>query len=1291
MRFLATKKFVIKTITYSFVLAIILLYPILSQAQGPVLNISYTNSPGVLDFGIVKVGVTKKEELRFVNPGSGVLSVNMVLPDSQLNFSPLSFSLAQFSLKLYDLEYTPSVEGPFEQIIEINTNDSSNPQILLIVKGTGVRPTVNVKKDILNYGISIRGLNIDSIRIPISNNSVVPLSIKSFELNNPLNKNIFVVSASSQEIAPSDSSSIFLKFIPSADKIYEDTLSIYSDAKNIDPILISIKAEAQSPNIVTNTNLLDFGNLDALSTSTLNYTIRNESDVLLVIDSVKTSQSGIFVPISNRYEIQGRDSLVLSLDFKPITTILYSDTLLIYNSDPKLPIKEITLSGTGIAPNIQISNPLSFDSVRAGITTTLSHTILNSGSKTLTISSVENYTDKFSSSLVPSNILGGDSLVFNINFTPDTLKSYSDSLLIVSNDPDTPNFILNVSGTGKAPEISASTDSLLFDITNIGSSSVLPITVYNNGTDILQVTSYTVGTSSYSVPVSPLNISIGDSQTVNVTFTPNKNIKNIDTLLVTTNSLSSPKLKIPLQGNNLGPVITSIPDTTYSEGESFNYNIVANDSDSNTLNFELITGPTGMSISGANKLLSWTIGISDSGVHLVSYRIYDEMFAADTQSFSVTVDSIVNSPFFLSTPDTTLHVDSLFNYTMKVASEGGQATYSMLVYPTTPDLMSLSDSTVSWTPTIAGFYDVIVRATDTTGANTLQQMKLNVLPDRAPTFNTFSKLTVFEDSMYTETISASDPEGGTIKYKIVNNSLSITIDSLTGEIKWLANNDDVGNHSIEFSATDSKNNKVTKQYSFKVVNTNDPPTITGINDLTVLEDAPTNLSFTHNDVDANDVLTFSDNTALFDVDSSGSISFTPLNADVGIHNISIYVKDSTVTDSLTFVLTIENTNDAPVLSPKSDITIVSGKPATIPLTGNDVDGDSLTYKIMIGPANAVINKSGVITWTPLDSDFGENNFKVRVTDPSAEFDEIEFKVNVSRENKAPIFYDVPAILIFEDIVRSYRLDQLAYDIDNNTNDLSWTIVVGDTVAVILNDSLLTFTPPANFSGVDTLIVYVTDPGGLSDTLSTELIVREINDPPIVTNITPSADTTITQNDTTLFEFSANDIETDSENLITIWFLEGDSVADSKTYQFIATPSMPNPVHMRLDVSDSIDVVSVSWTITIIEDIITDIDEIDNLPIPDDFVLVPAYPNPFNSSIKIPFGLPAASSVSLQIYNIKGQLVRNLFSGRLTAGYHTKIWNGKNELGTDIASGVYIVVFKQYNKGKMLAASIVLIK
>ena len=70
-----------------------------------------------------------------------------------------------------------------------------------------------------------------------------------------------------------------------------------------------------------------------------------------------------------------------------------------------------------------------------------------------------------------------------------------------------------------------------------------------------------------------------------------------------------------------------------------------------------------------------------------------------------------------------------------------------------------------------------------------------------------------------------------------------------------------------------------------------------------------------------------------------------------------------------------------------------------------------------------------------------------------------------------------------------------------------------------------------------------------------------------------------------------------------------------------------------------------------------------------------YPNPFNPETVIKFSLPQDSKVTLMVYNILGQVVNTLVDEMLPAGNHSISWDGKNEGGSDVASGVYFYRIK----------------
>ncbi len=76
-------------------------------------------------------------------------------------------------------------------------------------------------------------------------------------------------------------------------------------------------------------------------------------------------------------------------------------------------------------------------------------------------------------------------------------------------------------------------------------------------------------------------------------------------------------------------------------------------------------------------------------------------------------------------------------------------------------------------------------------------------------------------------------------------------------------------------------------------------------------------------------------------------------------------------------------------------------------------------------------------------------------------------------------------------------------------------------------------------------------------------------------------------------------------------------------------------------------------------------------LPNKFSLKQNYPNPFNPVTNIEFALPKATDVTITIYNVLGKKVRTLYNGQMNAGSHKLVWNGLNENGSQVSSGIYI--------------------
>ena len=99
--------------------------------------------------------------------------------------------------------------------------------------------------------------------------------------------------------------------------------------------------------------------------------------------------------------------------------------------------------------------------------------------------------------------------------------------------------------------------------------------------------------------------------------------------------------------------------------------------------------------------------------------------------------------------------------------------------------------------------------------------------------------------------------------------------------------------------------------------------------------------------------------------------------------------------------------------------------------------------------------------------------------------------------------------------------------------------------------------------------------------------------------------------------------------------------------------------------------------------------IENIQITEEYRLYQNYPNPFNPQTKIMYYLPNNSEISLTIYNAIGKEIRSLVKGKKKSGYHTVVWDSKDNYGNKVSAGIYL--YQLRSQGYIKNNKMVLIK
>ncbi|MCB0313699.1 MAG: alpha/beta fold hydrolase, partial [Calditrichaeota bacterium] len=280
-------------------------------------------------------------------------------------------------------------------------------------------------------------------------------------------------------------------------------------------------------------------------------------------------------------------------------------------------------------------------------------------------------------------------------------------------------------------------------------------------------------------------------------------------------------------------------------------------------------------------------------------------------------------------------------------------------------------------------------------------------------------------------------------------------------------------------------------------------------------------------------------------------------------------------------------------------------------------------------------------------------------------------ISVQPVNDPPVISSLPTLSFNEDdTLTNVISDWFPYVLDPDTpvETLSYTVISGNQVTAQPGNAVYFFYANANWFGQDTLQLIVSD-SVLADTADLFVIVNPVNDPPLITAL---PDTLIFEADssTTLLLWDyVEDIET-PDSMLAYQF---SAASDSLLYHYnssigvltlSAQPLFHGVVKFNIVVIDDSSSAAADSLLAVILEPTGITDPYKGL-IPDEYVLLQNYPNPFNPLTHIRFGLPRASSVTLEIYNILGQKVATLVDQRLNAGYHQVPFEANR-----FASGLY---------------------
>ena len=761
----------------------------------------------------------------------------------------------------------------------------------------------------------------------------------------------------------------------------------------------------------------------------------------------------------------------------------------------------------------------------------------------------------YSYTLTASDVDAGDVLTLSATTIPSWL-TFNASTGVLSGTPLNED-VGEHSVTLVATDLSGATDIQNFKVTvvNVNDPPEFTSTPITTATEDL-LYSYTItatdpdptsDTITFSAPTIPSWLSLNVSTGV-LSGTPlNNDVDDFNITLTATDSNGSSvnqSFTIKVFNTNDAPIFTSTPISNATQDIFYSYTITTNDVDvGDTVTLNGTTIPSWLSFNATSGLLSGTPTNSDVGTHSVVISATDLSDAVVNQSFSITVANVNDPPEFTSNPITTATEDVLYSYS--ILTNDIDVGDSLTVTATTiPSWLNLSGSTLSGTPTNTnvGTHSVVLKVTDIGGLSASQSFNVSVTNvNDAPVITSNAITTINEDTLYSYTIVVNDVDvGDNISLTATTIPSWLSFNTSTGVLSGTPTNNDVGNHSVSITATDGIGATDIQSFNINVVNVNDLPVFTSTSITTATEDTLYSYTVLATDVDSihGDSITLSVTTkpSWLSFNSSTSLlSGTPLNADVGTHNVVIKATDSTNSySSQNFSIIVENINDAPVFT-STPITVVNEDSVySYTITTNDIDiGDAITLSSTQLPTWLSLNTStGVLSGTPDNSDVGNHDIIITASDLSGASVNHNFTITVNNINDPPVFTSTPITSILEDSFYSYTLT--TSDPDPTSDTVTLSVV---TKPAWLNFGVcdncnvkLTGTPLNTDVGNHTVTIKASDSNGASTNQTFNVAVINVNDAPFFTS-TPIL--TATEDINYSYILTANDVDVSDSLTFTV--------------------------------------------------------------------------------------------------------------------------------------------------------------
>jgi plastocyanin len=508
---------------------------------------------------------------------------------------------------------------------------------------------------------------------------------------------------------------------------------------------------------------------------------------------------------------------------------------------------------------------------------------------------------------------------------------------------------------------------------------------------------------------------------------------------------ASQQLKVVVNG---APVVESVDSLELKIGDKVEFTVAASDPEGGKLSYKALNNPDGFKGSSGNGLngkFNWTTKDAGAGDYKIDIEVADAAGLKSVVFVQVTLKSNVAPTIEPLDP---VVVDAGGSVQVQVVADDVDDDKATLIYKlnNVSEGMQVSETgLVTWSTqsgTHSGEYTADVVVTDPLGASASQQLK--VVVNGAPVVESVDPINVKIGDKVEFTVVASDPEGGKLSYKALNNPDGFKGgggNGLNGKFNWTTKDAGAGDYKIDIEVADAAGLKsvVSVQVTLK---SNVAPTIESMDPVVVDAGGSVQVQVVADDVDddkATLIYKLNNVSEGMQVSETGLVTWSTQS---GTHS-GEYTADVVVTDPLGASASQQLkvvVNGAPVVESVDPINVKIGDKVEFTVVASDPEGGKLSYKALNNPdgfkGGGGNGLNGKFNWTTKDAGAGDYKIDIEVADAAGLKSVVSVQVTL-KSNVAPTIEPMDPVVV--DAGGSVQVQVVADDPDGDNTKLKYLL------------------------------------------------------------------------------------------------------------------------------------------------------------------------------------------------------------------------------------------------------------